>query len=338
MVQQAQTRIAIAEARGLAETALSTHGFSAGEAAIIAGQAIDCELRGLPEGGLSRVLSIIETSEKLGKRPRPLRIDRETPVSALIDGGDTLGYLVADRAVRLACEKARRSGVGIVGASNTWYTGMYAHYLEAVASEGLVAMCCGSSAPRVAPAGSFEGRFGTNPIAFAIPTADDPVVLDLSTSAVIVADAVIAARTGQCLPDGVAWDADGAPTVDPVAALSGAFAVWGGHRGSGLALIVQLLGILCGGGAMPEDYRDCGFLVIVFRPDLFMDEAEFRAKASAYARSVRAAAPLDPGKPVRMPFDRSLAARLAALSAGTLSINDAVLAAVRERAGCPQEA
>ena len=322
-------QIQIEAAYALAEAALIKGGFGPDEAKTIAGQTVGCELRGAPEGGFSRILSIVETRRALNKAPKPMKVLRDTPVSALIDGGDQVGYLVADKAVKLACEKAKACGVGIVAANNTWYTGMYAHYLEAAANEGLVAFCCGSSSPRVAPHGSSQARFGTNPVAFAFPTDGDPIVLDLATSGMIVADAVIAARNGQQLPEGFAFDAEGHPTTDPQKALEGAFSVWGGHRGSGLAIVVQLLGILAGGGAMPEDYKDCGFFTIVFRPGLFMDEAEFRAKAQAYAETVRQARPLSSGTPIRMPFDRSAAHRRASLQAGHITISPRIYEAVK---------
>ena len=128
----------------IAIAALVGGGFALEDAKVIAEQTIGCEMRGASEGGLSRVLSIVETYRKLDKRPEPMKISRETQVSALVDGGDQLGYLVADCAINMACDKARRSGIGIVGANNTWYTGMYVHYMEKVARQGLVAICLGS--------------------------------------------------------------------------------------------------------------------------------------------------------------------------------------------------
>ncbi len=322
-------KIALNEASDLAMAALTRGGFSGEDARVIAEQTVGCEIRGASEGGLSRVLSIIETYRMLDKHPGPMTISRETPVSAHIDGGDQLGYRVADRAISMACDKAHASGIGIVGASNTWYTGMYVHYMEKVARQGLVAICCGSSSPRVAPHGSSEGRFGTNPIAFAFPSDDEPIVLDFATSGIIVADAVLASRTDGRLPDGVAWDKDGNATTDPVAALAGAFAVWGGHRGSGLAIAIQLLGILCGGGAMPDDYKDCGFLAIAVRPNLFMDEDEFRRRVSAYAETIRTARRLDPDVPIRMPFDRSAEFRRKVLTEGAITVDPRVLGELR---------
>lgn len=319
--------LVIQEADALVERAMRSTGFSAAEARIITDQIIGCELRGVSFAGLSRALSLIERVKK-GPPSRPMRVVNETSVSALIDGGDSCGYLVAPKAVEIGIAKAKQGGLAVAGASNTWYTGMYAHYLESATQEGLVAMAMGSSAPRVAPYGASEGRFGTNPIAFGIPSTGDPIIFDAGTSAIVIAEAVLAQRLGDPLPEGVAYDPQGNETVDPAAALAGAFKAWGGHRGSGLALIVQLFGILVGGGAMPEDYRDCGFFFMALRPDLFMDPAEFRVRVSSYADQVRAARPAG-GEPVRLPFDRSAETRRRLLARGTLEVPDPIVASLR---------
>ncbi len=322
----------IPEADQLVRNAMQKSGFSAAEAKIITDQIIGCELRGVSFAGLSRALSLIDRA-RIGPPPRPMRINRETAVSALIDGGDTSGYLVAPEAVRLGIEKAKVSGLAAIGANNTHYSGMYAHYLEAAANEGLVAMAMGSSAPRVAPHGSSEGRFGTNPIAFAFPSNGDPIVFDAGTSEIVIAQVVMALRAGTPLPEGLAYDESGAATTDPAAALAGALKAWGGHRGSGLGLVVQLMGILVGGKAMPEDYRDCGFFFLAIRPDLFMHEAEFRTRVTEYADAVRAARPVTPGYPVRMPFDRSAETRRRILQRGTIEVSDDIVAQLHGIAG-----
>lgn len=321
-------RIAIDDASTLVDAALQRAGFDISEARIITDQIIGCELRGVAFAGLSRALSLIERRRN-GPPPAPMQVIRETASSALIDGGDTCGYLVAHRAVEMGIAKAKEAGVAVVGACKTYYTGMYVHYLEHATQQGLVAMAAGSSAPRVAPHGAREGRFGTNPIAFAFPSDDDPIIFDAATSGIPIAEAVLSQRVGRPLQPGLAFDADGQETTDPVAALQGALTVWGGHRGSGLGIVVQLLGILVGGGMMPADYRDCGFFFMALRPDLFMDPQEFRENVSRYAACVREAAPVDPAMPVRMPFDRSAATRRRILADGFLDVPDAIVAALR---------
>ncbi len=215
--------IAITEADALVRSALEKTGYTPDEAVIIADHVMGCELRGVSFGGLSRALSLIDR-QRLSPR-RPTLVARETPISALIDGQDQNGYLVAYQAMRMGLDKAKTSGLALIGANNTWYSGMYAHYLEIAANEGMIAMVMGSSAPRVAPHGSSEGRFGTNPIGFGFPADGQPIILDLGTSITPIAEVVLAHRLGNPLPEHQAFDAQGQETTDPMAALSGAIRV-----------------------------------------------------------------------------------------------------------------
>ncbi len=279
------------------------------EAALIADHLIDCDLRGLGYGGLARAISIAERMERTGDNRRPIEILHETPVSARIDGGDHIGYVVAHRATSIAIEKAEAAGIAVVGANNTWYTGMLSYYAEMAAARGLVSMIASNASPWVAPYGATEGRLGTNPICFGIPSADLPVILDIGTSAIIHAEVTLARRLGQELPEGVAYDRDGQATTNPVEALTGAFAAWGGHRGSGLAIVVQLLGILAGSPPIPPELAGFGYLIIAMRPDLMGPAEKFRENVTAFAESVRSARPVTGSEPVRMPFDRSRSER-----------------------------
>jgi len=325
-------RVELAEARGLAERALGALGYGGEEAAVIADHLMDCELRGLEYSGLARILSVGDRLRATGFAPEPMAITRESPVSAQLDGGDQVGYLVAERATRIAIEKARASGLAIVGANRTWYTGMLSYYAERIVAEGMVAFIASNASPWVAPYGGSEAMFGTNPICFAFPGGEVPVVWDIGVSEIIHAQAVIADRTGRPLPEGVAYDADGAPTTDPVAALGGAFVNWGGHRGYGLGVAVQLLGVLAGAPALPPHLKDFGFLVLAVRPDLFGDPEAFRASVAGYADALRASRPLDAERPVRVPFERSAAVRAERVDRGWIEVDDVVFAAVTELA------
>ena len=327
-------RMTVGEARALAEGVMAALGHAAAEARLIADHLIDCELRGLHYGGLPRALSIAERIGRDGRSRDPIRVLHETPLSARLDGGDQLGYLVAHQATRLAIAKALSAGIAVVGASNTWYTGMLSYYAEMAAAEGLVSIIASHTAPWVAPYGASEGRFGTNPICFGFPTANDPIIWDIGTSAIIHAQATLARRMGEALPDGVAFDGAGRPTRDPAAALAGAFAAWGGHKGSGLGLVVQLLGGLAGAPFVPSDLSRFGFFMLALQPNLLGPADAFKAGAAEYATYVRAARPVEGGPVVRTPFDRSREERRERLRRDAIEIEDdlyTALVAVAER-------
>jgi LDH2 family malate/lactate/ureidoglycolate dehydrogenase len=302
-------KLTINEAHGLAARVMSALGHDTTDAALIADHLIDCELRGLGYGGLARAISIAERLASTGDRRRPVAILHQTPVSAKLNGGDHLGYIVAHRATMIAVEKAETVGIAVVGASDTWYTGMLSYYAEIAAARGLVSVIASNTSPWVAPHGATEGRFGTNPICFGFPSAEEPVIWDIGTSAIIHAEVTLARRLGQPLPESVAFDAEGQPTRDPTAALAGAFAAWGGHKGSGLGIVVQLLGIMAGSPPIPPELAGFGFVIVAMRPDLMGPAETFRDNVSAYAHAVRSARPVAGGGPVRMPFDRSRAER-----------------------------
>ncbi len=306
------------------------------EADIIADHLIDCELRGLSFGGLPRALSVIDRLRDTSTPRRPITVLKESPVSASLDGGDQVGYLVGLRATEMAIEKARSTGLAVVGASKTWYTGMFSYYLERVTQAGFAGMIAGSGGQKVAPHGGTEGRFSTNPIAFGFPSDGAPVIWDIGTAGVMLGEVVLKERLGQELDEGLAFGPDGQPTRDPAAALKGAFTVWGGHKGSGLAMVVQLLGMLAGQAAAPLSLRDCGFFMIVVDPALLGDAADFQARVAAYADSLRATRPLDPARPVRVPFERSSAERERRLAANAIEVPDLVYEGLREAAGATQ--
>jgi delta1-piperideine-2-carboxylate reductase len=326
-------RLTIAAARALTERVMVAIGHSSEDAAIISDHLIDCELRGLSFGGLPRAVSISERIEAHGDKRRPIIIERETPVSALLDGGDHIGYVVAHRAMMLAIAKARQQGIAVVGANNTWYTGMLSYYAEMATRQDLVSMIASNAAPWVAPYGATQARFGTNPICFGFPAGGDPVIWDIGTSAIMHGEILLNRRLGRELPEGAAFGPDGRPTRDPDAALQGAIAVWGGHRGSGLGLTVQILGALCNSPMLPKGLGEFGCLFVVMRPDLMMSTAAFKANVAAYAAAVRAARPVAGGPPVRVPFERSAADRRRRLAAGVIEVADPVHAKLLEIAG-----
>lgn len=317
-------QVPIAQAHALVAATMAAVGHTADAAGIIADHLIDCDLRGLPFGGAARALSVAERLSASASPRRPIAVVRESAASASIDGGDNVGYLVGHQATDLAIRKAREGGVAMVGAFNTWYTGMLAYYLERIARAGLVSMAAANAPQMVAPHGGSQPRVGTNPIGFGFPTSDVPVIWDIGTSAIMHSDVTLRARLGDRLPADTAFDEAGQPTCDPQAALAGALAVWGGHKGSGLAMVVHLLGMMCGGATDPNGLRECGLFLIAVDPDVLHPAGGFERLVSEYTDSIRVCRPIDPDEKLRVPFDRSHAQRQAALARGTISIPDVI--------------
>ena len=148
---------------------MSAIGHDAADAGLIADHLIDCELRGLSYGGLARAISIAERIARFGDRRRPIRIVHETPVSAQLDGGDHIGYVVAHRAAAIAVEKAicRRHRRG--RRQRYLVSPACSPILEIAARAAWSAWSRRNTSPWVAPHGATEGRYGTNPIASVSP-------------------------------------------------------------------------------------------------------------------------------------------------------------------------
>ena len=296
------------EASAFGEGALQHIGFSAEEAGIIAAHLVDSELCGYPALGLARILTIAENARM--KQPRTaVRIVHETPVSALVDGGNYVGFYAAYRAAQIALEKARASRIAVVGLHNSYLSGRNAYYLEMIARAGFAGMHLACSPPSVAPLGGKLPAFGTNPIAFGLPGDPDPYIFDMATAALNNGDAILASRLEQLLPEGVAIDAQGRPTRDPNAALAGAILTFGGHKGYGLSLTIQALGLLAGAATPSGQVQDFAFLFVVFDPALLVPAEQFKLQLAELIARVKAT-PRQPGiEEIRIPSENAFRER-----------------------------
>lgn len=323
-------KIQINDAERLVKDALKKLGYNDVDSDRISHHLIDSELRGYGAAGLARVLSIAD--HLAGRTPKSATtITREAPATAQIDGQDTLGYLVAYEATALAIQKAKQTGVACVGVNGTWYTGMLSYYAEMAAKEDLVATIASSCSVWVAPEGGYKPMFGTNPYCIGFPSSDVPVIYDIGTSKVLHADVKLAHRLGRDLPADSVIDGDGKDTTDPSRILDGgAIKVWGGFRGSGLAMSVQLMGVVAGAPALPPDLEDFGFLIIVVNPAMFRPIDEFKKEIDEYAKEFRAQPPVEGGSALRMPFERSNQVRDRNRAAGEFEVEEGVVERLKD--------
>jgi LDH2 family malate/lactate/ureidoglycolate dehydrogenase len=219
------------------------------------------------------------------------RIVRDGPVQAFLEGGDSAGPVVAALAMDLALRKARSGGIAIVGARNRWPWFVAGHQLRRAAEAGFIALTWSAGVSIVAPHGGVRPVFGTNPLGAAVPAARGPIVFDTAMTAGPASALRDAKKAGQPLTDGIALDAHGNPTTDPDEGRKGALLPFGGHRGSGLAMMVELLGgAWVGAKTGKATAGPRGFVFLVADPDLFGFGDGFAGAAEGLIAEMRAAA------------------------------------------------
>ena len=294
--------LGVADARLLGERALVGIGYDAEEARIITDHVLDAALCGYEYSGLAKLLNIPE-HRRFALPRRPMRVMHETAVSALYDGGNNVGMVAMYHAANAAIAKAAAHGISVIGVTDSWMSGRSAYFVEMIARAGLVAIHTASSGAAVAPFGGIRPVLGTNPIAFALPGADGPLVLDIGTSAFMATELQLRERLGTPLPEGVALDRDGQPTQDAAAARQGAILPFGGYKGFGLGLIVQAFGLLGGAALVPG--HDDGYLFIAFRPDLLVPLADLQRELAALIARVKAVPRQEGLAEIRIPGEQS---------------------------------
>jgi len=301
-----RVKLGVADARELGEGALRGIGYNVDEARIIADHCIDAALCGYEYSGLAKILNIPE-SPSFKQPRRPLKVLRETAVSVAYDGGNQNGMLALYYAAEAAIKKAQAHGIALVSVTDSWMSGRSAYFVEMIARAGLIAIHTASSSRMVAPPGGAAAVLGTNPIAIAVPAADGPVVLDLGTSAYMMTELMLRERLGEQLPEGVAIARGGAATRDPSEARRGALLPFGGHKGFGLALMIQALGVLA--GSATETNSDFGYLFIAFKPDLLGPANIAGQRVTELIEGVKAVPRQADVDEIRIPSERAFRSR-----------------------------
>ncbi len=292
--------IPIPELKVLMEQVVASKYYTPEEAAKIVEVLLYAELSGKNTQGFLKLLGS-GAMQDIEPKYKP-KIVRETELSALIDGGGSAGPLGAQLAVDTVIDIAGRKGFGIVGMNNTFSSvGVIGYYARKIAQQNLIGLVMASSPRAIAHFGSIDPTYGTNPLAFGFPTQDHPIVFDMATSATTWYGLVRAQALGQPLPDNVAIDHDGNITTDPAAAMKGAILPFDRYyKGSGLAMVVELLaGVLTGADYVFED-GDWGTTFIAISPNLLMDIDDFKQRSSDLITKVQSQR-TKPGETIRIP-------------------------------------
>lgn len=307
-------------------------GCSATEAADIAHSLSGANLAGHDSHGVVRVPRYVEyLLDGRVVANQTIATITDTTAFALVDGRYGFGQSIGRQAVKLGIAKAAEQGVAIVGLRNSGHLGRIGEWAETAAAAGQVSVhfvnVPGSSL--VAPFGGVEKRFSTAPVAIGVPQPDaPPVILDFSTARVAEGKVLVAFKGGKPVPDDALILPDGRLTADPAALYGdvppgtspdprkgpGALRAMGDHKGSGLALMCELLaGALTGAGCSGiGDRRLCnGMLSIYLSVAAFDHGGGFADEVRQFVDYIRSTKPATPGGEVLMPGDpeRRMAAK-----------------------------
>lgn len=298
-----EERFSAAEIVEVAATCLAALGIPDHLAVPTAESFAEANLMGHDSHGVQRVLqyaTFIADGQILPRAEPTVR--HRAGATAIIDGAWGLGQPAARMGTQVARELAAAHGVGAVTIERCNHIGRLGEYVTLLAEADCVGLAFCNSGAVVAPAGGTRRTLGTNPYAWAAPQSDGPpIVLDFSTAGVAEGKLLVALARGQQAPPGVLVDADGQPTQDPADFYAGGSLLpFGGHKGGGLALMIELVaGLLSGMGTapMPEYAGGNGTVLLALSIAAFTDPAGFRQHASAFGKRVAQAADgtIDPG-------------------------------------------
>lgn len=335
--------------RAFMERVFEKEGFAAPDARTIADVLMQADLFGIESHGAQRMMYYHQNiaSGSVDVRAVP-EIVRQTPVSALMDAHFAMGQLSAAAAMRLAIEKAKHVGVGIVCVRNSSHFGIAGYYPLMAAREGLCAFSMTNTGPIMVPTFGREMMLGTNPLAFCMPADPVPFWFDASTTVVTLGKVEVYAKREKPMPEGWTIDGDGKPCADAgrmnrsiltgglggILPLGGEGELRSGHKGYGLAIMVEALtGVLAQGLLSPEmqgahgDHTSHFFLA--FDPAMFGEPEAIRTQMSRYLTMLRESEKLPGHDRIYTPGEKAFEAQERRMRGG-IPVEEKTLLELRE--------
>ena len=303
-------RVDVAKLRSTTEAVFMKCGVPEAEAALGADVLMFADLKGVDTHGVSNMLRNYVQMYGAGltnPTPEP-KIVWETPTTAVMDGDDGLGLMIAPKAMCIAIDKAKEYGTGVVTIRNSGHLGAAGYHAAMAAEEDMIGWCMTAGGRAMVPTWGAEPMIGTNPIAVAAPARNEPMFLfDAAMTAIAGNKVGLAARLGQPMQPGWVAHDDGIPDMEggqfiqqfaaqtkrmqlPV----GGTRELGSHKGYGLSMIVE---IMCGLLSFASGFNDLtltrrGHLVAAYRIDAFGPVDEFKDNMDAMLRTIRETKPM----------------------------------------------
>ena len=296
-------------ARALCHEALMGMKLSDRDARICTEAIVFATLRGLDSHGIISILPGICNSIASGRIDPAAEVQTIKPM--LMKGNGVAGPVVGELTMLKAIEIAGQLGVGAVAAYNCNHFGAASYYAYLASLRGLIGICMCNAGPSVAPFGGAKSLHGTNPIAYAAPGgAEPPIVLDIATSAAAHGQVFKAVRRGQSIPLGWAMDENGKPTTDASAAMKGTLLPFGGHKGYGLGILVDIitgglaastLGLSVRQQDNDRDHAGQSFFMLAIDPAFYGGQTELRDRVDQLSNDAHSIPPAEGFKEVLLP-------------------------------------
>ncbi len=320
-------KVSITELRQKVLATFKQKGFNETDANRMADVLLWADMSGIRPMGVAKMIG----SEPVqNEKPNvPIEVVRDTKLSQLINAHRASAPLVCQQATDVVIEKAKEHGFGTVGINNTHCSSSaLAYYVDRIAKENLIGIMMSRAGGSVAPFGSADPLFGTDPMAFGFPTNDEPLLFDMATSPVTWTGLLLAKARGEQLPENMAIDSEGDPTTDPAKALEGAmFPFDHGYKGSGLGMVVEVLA----GPLVASAYCDFknaetyGNVIMAIDPELFVDTADFKANCSDMIKIIKTSRKQKGVDEIRLPGERARIAYKEAEKTGIVDVDETVL-------------
>ena len=234
---------------------------------------------------------------------------RDNAATALLDAAKGFGYVAGQRAMSGAIQKAKKSGIGMVGVCNSNHFGIAGYHAMLAARNDLIGIAQTNAGAEMAPWGAIHPVLGTNPWGIAIPRSkgNDPILLDMALTQSGKGMMRWFERAGVPMPDNWALTTDGTRTTDPGNAMEGSLLPIGEHKGYGLSLVTDVLcgvmtGALFGGSVFQDDTNyGVGHVMIAIDPEAFLQRSDFYARLDEFVEEVLSVPPIDVDHPVMLP-------------------------------------
>lgn len=320
----------ISQAKDLSNKILTKLGFRTEEAELITQNLIEAELVEKKTHGLVRLPAIarLVSIGSIKVIDEDIEIISEHPASIHFNAKYKPGFYAIYKSLDTALEKVKQSGILAVGIKDLAYaSGYIGDYARRVAEKDLVFISFHNSQGGLVPFGATKDLWGTNPITISVPSTSAPVILDMASSQTTWGDLMVAKTEGRTIKEGVAIDGEGNLTVDPAKAMEGGILPFAGHKGSGLAFIVELLGGALTnsrvGGAVDGGW---GSFYMLIDPSMFRDINDFKSDVQKAIDELKSAPKAKGVNEIYFPGEQSYLKRKKNLEADQVIISDKLMA------------